>query len=164
MLIHLPNIFDEKKCKELAKLTMDYHHHGKLSSEAHDRHYKNSFGKCLKEFDAFFPVLTPIIKEKTGYQNIKIQNSYTRIYFNDSILKKHVDRNGLDLTLSVCLFDNTGKDWPLYVEHDGKVVPVITKVGEGGLILGTKMNHWRDLLICKPDQMVIQCFFHWQII
>ena len=164
MLIHWPNIFDEQKCKELTKITLHNHNHGKFTYEGSDSHYKNSFGKNLKEFDDLFPLLTPIVKEKTKYQNIQVKNSYTRIYFNDSILKRHVDREGLDITLSVCLFDNTNKKWPLYVEYENMVVPVITKVGEGAMILGTKMHHWRDLLTCGQDQMVIQCFFHWQII
>jgi hypothetical protein len=64
--------------------------------------------------------------------------------------------------LSVCIFDNTSKKWPLFVEFEDSVVEVATNVGDGALILGTKMPHWRENLACNENQMIMQCFFHWK--
>jgi hypothetical protein len=71
----------------------------------------------------------------------------------------------LDLTLSICTFSNLDKPWDLHVEVEkGKVLSFETKPGQGALILGTKMLHWRDDLVCRDDQYVIQSFYHWKII
>lgn len=164
MVIFLKELFDKEKCDQLSKILLDYHNRGKLTYEGNNQHYKNSFGSSLPEFNAILQELTPLVKEKTGYENITTKNSYSRIYFNNSVLKKHVDRKGLDITLSVCIFDNTGKDWPLHVQTDDGVKSVITKVGDGAMILGTKMEHWRDAMNCREDQMVMQVFFHWEFV
>ncbi len=164
MLIFLEKLFDEERCDKLSKILMDYHNRGKLSFEGNNQHYKNSFGASLPEFNAILNELTPLVKEKTGYTNLSVKNSYSRIYFNNSVLKKHVDRKGLDVTMSVCIFDNTGKDWPLYVVTEDGVKSAVTKVGDGVMILGTKMEHWRDNMTCAEDQMVMQVFFHWEFI
>lgn len=164
MLIFMPKLFDQIRCNHLTKVMMDCHKNKKLNFEGNTRYYRNSYGSSLPEFNALLPDLTPIVREKTGIKNLAIRNSYSRIYFTDSILKRHVDRPGLDITLSVCIYDDTGVDWPLHVEDsDNRITPVTTKPGDGGLILGTKMNHWRDLLTCGEGKMVIQAFFHWEM-
>ena len=67
--------------------------------------------------------------------------------------------------MSICIFSNINKPWPLHVEcQDGVVRSFETKPGDGALILGTKMNHWRDPLVCEENQMVIQSFYHWRIL
>ena len=164
MLIFLKDLFCQERCKELSNILLDYHNRGKLSFEGNNQHYRNSFGSSLPEFNKILEELTPMVKEQTGYDNIIIKNSYSRIYFNGSVLKKHVDRKGLDITLSVCIFDNTEKEWPLHVQTDDGVKSIVTKVGDGAMILGTKMEHWRDNMQCKEDQMVMQVFFHWEFV
>lgn len=164
MIVFFEKLFDELTCKKLSDILLLEFKNNKLNSEASDQHYGNSYGACIKEFEKILYELTPLIKKETKIENIKEENSYSRIYFNNSILKTHKDRDGLDLTLSVCIFDNTNIEWPLFVENKDRVERIITRVGDGGLILGTKMNHWRERLICDEDKMVMQCFFHWKII
>lgn len=136
----------------------------KLNFEGTKEHYGNSFGTGgLKEFEKILEELTPMVIKKTGLHDITSQNSYSRIYFNDSILKKHVDRKYLDVTLSACVHDDTGVEWPLHVETNDGVKSIVTKPGDGAIIFGTKMPHWRDRLICNKNKMVIQCFFHWKL-
>lgn len=163
MIIFLEKLFDQDRCKHLSHVLLNKFNENKLSSESSNEHYGNSYGSTIDEFEKILYELTPLIREKTNIENIKEENSYSRIYFNDSILKSHVDRKGLDLTLSVCLFNNTNIEWPLSVEHEGKVIDVVTNIGDGALILGTKMKHWRERLICDSTQMIMQCFFHWSI-
>lgn len=165
MIIFLPKLFDIIQCQNLSKVVVDSYRNKKLSYEGNNTtYYGNSYGASLPEFNRLIPDLTTIVRENSGINNIKPLHSFSRIYLNNSIMKKHVDRETLDLTLSVCIYNDTGIAWPLYVENlDGNIVPVVTDVGDGGLILGTKMNHWRETLECGDDQMVIQTFFHWSI-
>jgi alkylated DNA repair dioxygenase AlkB len=138
----------------------------KLKYEEDRVHYKNSYGTArIKEYEQILQEITPLIKESTGMSELNIENSYTRIYYNGATLGKHVDREGLDLTLSVCTFSNIETSWPLYVEvKPGVVKSFETKPGDGALIMGTKMPHWRNPLVCENTQMVIQSFYHWRVI
>lgn len=163
MIVFIKGVFDEKRCADLSGILLESYKKNNLAFEGGNSHYSNSYGSSLREFNDLLAEMTPMIKEKSGYENISIKNSYSRIYFKDSILRKHKDRDGLDLTLSVCIYDDTDSSWPLHVEHDGSTKSIVTKVGDGALILGTKMNHWRDTLECAEGKMVMQCFFHWSI-
>ena len=165
MLVFMPKLFDSSRCKSIANAVVNEYNNKKLSYEGNNTtYYGNSYGASIHECNALMDDLTEIVKQRTGMCNIKKQHSFSRIYLNNSILKKHVDRETLDLTLSVCIYDDTGVEWPLFVENlDGSVTPVLTVPGDGALILGTKMNHWRDLLVCDENKMVIQTFFHWSI-
>lgn len=164
MILILENIFDKEKCNFLSNVMIYLYNKKKLNFEGTNEHYGNSFGTGgLKEFEKILEELTPIVMQKTGLHDITIQNSYSRIYFNDSVLKKHVDRKDLDVTLSVCIYDDTGVEWPLHVETEEGIKSIVTKPGNGAVILGTKMHHWRDRLVCDNNKMVIQCFFHWKL-
>ena len=71
----------------------------------------------------------------------------------------------MDLTLTICTYSNIKNPWPLYVEvESGDVKSFETKPGDGALIMGTAMNHWRDPLVCGENEMVIQSFYHWRIL
>lgn len=165
MYYFFDNLITLERCQILNQLAISMKNANKLNHEADGRHYANSYGNGrIPEYEKLLKELTPLIKQKTGLDNIIEENSYTRIYYNGSSLKKHVDRKGLDLTLSVCTFNNLDKPWELHVEVEkGKVLSFETKPGQGALILGTKMLHWRDDLVCRDDQYVIQSFYHWRI-
>lgn len=159
------NLITPERCKKLNDLALSMKQKNILNYESDKKHYANSYGTGrIPEFEIILKELTPKIKEAIGIDNITEENSYTRIYYNGATLKKHVDRKGLDLTLSVCTFSNLDKPWDLHVEVEkGKVLSFETKPGQGALILGTKMLHWRDDLVCGDDQYVIQSFYHWKI-
>lgn len=164
MLIFFENLLSPEECQKLATEVQAAWDSKKLFYEGNDPHYGSSYGVSRLELhEKYLFEWTPIIKEKTGYQDITEENSFSRIYFNGGKLKKHVDRFGLDITLSVCIASNIGKPWPFYVEVDGKTEAIETKVGDGACILGTKMPHWRDDLVCADNEIVMQSFFHWRI-
>lgn len=165
MYYFFDNLLSPEKCEILNKLALSMKDQNRLNFEADGKHYANSYGTGrIPEYEKLLRELTPLIKEKTGLNNITEENSYTRIYYDGATLKKHIDRKGLDLTLSVCTFSNLDKPWELHAEVEkGKVLSFDTKPGQGALILGTKMLHWRDDLNCRPDQYVIQSFYHWKI-
>jgi hypothetical protein len=165
MFVYFEKLFTSERCDLLNKVALDYMNNKRLNLEANQHHYKNSYGVGrISEYEQVLHELTPVVKEKTGVSDIIAENSYTRIYYNGATLGKHVDREGLDLTLSVCTFSNIQQDWPLYVEvKSGVVKSFNTPPGDGALILGTKMLHWRDPLVCGENEMVIQSFYHWRI-
>ena len=105
--------------------------------------------------------LTPKIESVIG-KKVTPVNPFCRIYFNNSYLNKHVDRDDLEWTLTVCLGNNLKKDWPLFIEIDDEVISLPNKVGVSYLIEGTKVNHWREKLICSEDEYSIHMFLHWR--
>jgi alkylated DNA repair dioxygenase AlkB len=165
MFVYFEKLFSPERCNLLNQVALNYKSANRLNLEANDHHYKNSYGVGrIKEYEDVLHELTPLVKQKTGMTDIVAENSYTRIYYDGATLGKHTDRKGLDLTLSVCTFSNIQFDWPLYVEvKEGVVKSFATPPGDGALILGTKMQHWRDPLSCGADEMVIQSFYHWRI-
>lgn len=131
-----------------------------LNSEAFDNHYKNSYGGEIK-FDNIFDRLTEVVRNITGLNIIK-SNSYSRIYFNDSVLKKHVDRDGLDLTLSIQIDNTFDKPCPIYGKgYDGTIYKSELNNGDSVLIKGGELEHWRDEII--GDGSLTCIFFHWTI-
>ena len=166
MYIFFPQLLNSERCDLLNKVALEYFETNRMNLEKDGWMYDNSYGfGSIPEYEQLLDELTPLIKEKTGFENIKRENSYTRIYYNGAKLEKHKDREGLDLTLTICTYSNIKKPWPLYVEvESGDVKSFETKPGDGALIMGTAMNHWRDPLVCGENEMVIQSFYHWRIL
>jgi hypothetical protein len=108
---------------------------------------------------------------------IKFSNTYSRIYRNGSYLGIHIDRPGLDITMSICVGKTAKMKWPLYVSLHPWVGPWNTEqnkekwidlhasinlnVGQAGLMEGIIYPHWRDLLTCKSDEYALYVFYHW---
>jgi hypothetical protein len=161
---YLENIISEQLCENFTKIMLEYKNNNKLIFEniSNSDMYKNSYGTGnIPEMESF---LKEITDELLSYFDLscKISNSYTRIYYNGGTLKPHVDRPGLDYTLSITLFSNLKKEWPLYaIDKKGNQIKSNINRGDGLLILGTKMQHWRDQLICADDEYVVQLFLHW---
>jgi hypothetical protein len=89
-------------------------------------------------------------------------NTYVREYLNDSILEKHVDREDISVTMSICLETTINKEWPLCVEIDNKEYCFNTNVGDGILLFNAdKTVHWRDKLECNENERILQFFLHW---
>lgn len=177
----IENIFDEKQCLKIADAMELLCITDDLKKED-NVFYKNSLGFFnLPETLEELLYVEKLVKEKTGYDNIEFENAYTRIYRNGSILGIHTDRPGLDLSLSISIFSNTNKSWPIYISEirvdegtewkDNQDHADIFKmvktgydipIGSGLLMHGTQFPHWREELICEPDEYVIQTFYHWR--
>jgi len=166
MYIFFDQILSQSRCDLLNKTALKLMQEKALTYEANNFHYANSYGLArVPEYEKLLSELTPLVRKRCKNLNIKEENSYTRIYYNGAKLEKHKDREGLDLTLTICTYSNIKKPWPLYVEvESGDVKSFETKPGDGALIMGTAMNHWRDPLVCGENEMVIQSFYHWRIL
>lgn len=161
LYFNLGSILTQEECEDLALEVFESLKKGNVVAETDTKYYRNSFGgstpgswECLKRF-------TTLVEEKTG-KKIKPANPYCRIYNNESTLHPHIDREGLDWTISVCLFTNLKHDWPLIAkEADGNLVQFPTRTGEGSLVAGRILEHWREPLECGEDEYVVQMFLHW---
>ena len=162
---YFKQIITPEKCNEINQIMVNMYNQKKLGYEGNDPHYKNSFGAgSIPEVDALFPEFTPQVIKALKMRFIKEANTYSRVYLNGAELNPHVDRPGLDLTMSLCTFSNLDKPWPIFVELEpGKAKAVDIKPGDAAIFLGTRMKHWRDPLQCQPNQIMIQSFLHWSL-
>jgi hypothetical protein len=164
---YMPNILSEEEQLRFASIMLVMKEDGKLLFEGLDAqgkpsvYYKNSYGGNHPEFESALRRIQPRIEEELGI-TLTPSNSYARIYYNGSMLSKHTDRVGLEYTLSITLFSNLDTDWPLWcIDNEGTQVPITIHTGDGAMMLGTKLTHWREPLECKEDQFVVQLFMHW---
>ena len=82
MILFLPKLFDELRCMQLNQIALSYSTKQALNFEGNDPHYGNSFGLArIPEFEKVLLALTPLIKQKTGWDNIipDLQNKYNHI-------------------------------------------------------------------------------------
>lgn len=130
------------------------------------------------------------IVEKDFGNNYEFTHTYLRLYPNNSVLHPHVDRPGLDLTLSVNIHRNLSTRWPFKISK--KKIPFedmhfSTTVGNektayielaeylqeyeefetepgDGVCCTRDHVHWRDFntLSFEGDHFV-QCFYHWKL-
>jgi len=92
----------------------------------------------------------PIMKEKTGLALVPTY-SYTRVYENGSVLKKHKDRPSCEISSTV----NLGGDiWPIFVSG----VQVDLTPGDMLIYSGCDLEHWRDKF---EGNLCGQAFLHY---
>lgn len=157
----LGKIISDEEADKLAGAVLKAKEEGKLNKETNTAYYKDSYGGVTEGTWDLLHRLTPMVRELTGIA-VEPANPFSRIYYNESILRPHIDREGLDWTISLCLFTNADYDWPLKAKlEDGTILEFPTVKGEGNLVNGRKINHWREPLSCGPDQYVVQVFLHW---
>ena len=118
------------------------------------------------------------VKSVVG-DNIKFENSFIRIYKEGSALPFHIDRPGLDVSVSLCLRRDI--PWPLVVslkEADEEyIAPTDFSRKQESYILSTlnydllpgsivvvegrKFPHWREKFNGNSNQCNTYVFFHW---
>jgi hypothetical protein len=164
------NILAEEQCLNFSAKMLSLREDNKLYYEGKtvdkpNAFYDNSFGiGSVPEMEQVLRDMQPHIENELQVKMIPA-NSYARIYYNGGTLQPHVDRKGLDYTMSITLFSNIDNDWPLWCEDlQGNNVPLVIPRGWGGIMLGTTMKHWREPLVCRDDQYVIQLFVHWSFL
>jgi len=162
-MIHLiENILTNDECEFLVK-QFDIEKKTKKSSD--DSSYGNSFGfGPSNKFNVYMDKLKPKILEffpnGTLLENV---NAYVREYLNESQLVKHVDREDIGITISICLEYNIKKEWPLWGKLNNEDVFYNINVGDGVLLTHAHQTiHWRDKLNCEEGERVVQLFLHWK--
>jgi hypothetical protein len=164
MVHYINNLISMEDCN---KLVIEFYNQKKIRYNADmgdDASLNSSYGfKGYGEFSELLNSIKPIITKLNGGKKIKNVNAFVREYKNNSVLKKHIDRPDIGITLSICLFSNIKNEWPLSAEYDGRVISHNIKTGDGLLIINSdKISHWRDELVCDENECVIQLFLHWK--
>lgn len=159
------NIIVEAERQQIKNEILSSFNTKKLNDESSDNHYKNSYGGEVK-FDYIYDRLTKVVENITGLK-LEKANSYSRIYFNDSVLKSHVDRQGLDLTLSVQIENTFDVDveCPIYTKgYDNTIYETKLNNSDGVLVKGTELEHWRNPMVNNTSGYLMCIFFHWTIV
>jgi len=116
-----------------------------------------------------------VIKEDFG-KNSSYSHAFLRIYKNGSCLRPHIDKSDLNITLTINIAGL--ENWPihisnieidehtteetLYEKHSKDFATYYTPKGSGVACYGNLFPHWRDTLICKDDEYMMQLFLHWK--
>lgn len=83
--------------------------------------------------------------------------SYGRIYYNGSLLKKHLDRPSCEYSSTICIHQEV--PWSFYVEDcEGNPVAIDLNPGDMCVYSGCKIKHWRNKYAGDNH---IQCFLHY---
>lgn len=180
MLKIYDNVMDLQHLAKIKDTILCYYKENKLRNEQND-YVKNCFG------EKNIPVTLENIEEmkekvRQDYgSDYEFTHSYSRIYFNGGLLSIHVDRLGLDLTGTLTVFNNLDEPWPIHFSKKQYVYPhekdypdqgnfgyrrdftsIDVKPNQMAVCLGTRTPHWRDKLVCRPDQYSIHVFYHWK--
>ena len=83
--------------------------------------------------------LLPKMEKESGYSLVPTY-SYTRIYKNGDILKRHRDRFSCEISVTMFL---GGQQWPIFI-NSTKEIKVNLKVGDMLLYRGNELDHWRE--------------------
>lgn len=162
MVYFIPNILSNEECEFLSK-RFDIEKENTFSRDI-KADTNASFGfRPSYNFDKYLDILKPKVLEfNNEIEHLDNVNTYVREYFNSAFLTKHIDRKDISVTMSICLDSTINKEWPLFVEIDGKEYSHHANIGDGILLFGADKNiHWRNTLICKENEKVLQFFLHW---
>jgi hypothetical protein len=165
MVYFIPNIISIEECKHLCSIFDREKKSISSTDTSFTSFVKNSYGfiPTSDDFNQYLDVLKskilPLNQNLTDLENV---NTYIREYKTDSILKKHIDRKDISITISICLESTIGKEWPLFSEIDGHTHSFNTNVGDAIVLFDAdKHIHWRDSLHCNENERVVQFFLHW---
>ena len=165
MVHYLENIIPLEDCEKITQLVMN------LMCNRPDMVDYSAYGApkstgvrtdIIPECDIWLHLLKDKIEELVGFE-VDVVNTYCREYVNGSSLPKHVDRNDIGITLTVCIENPTNVEWEICSnDYDGSTICKNIKVGDGLLIYNSQeLEHWRDELVCREDEYVFMMFLHW---
>ena len=94
---------------------------------------------------------------------IKPSYVYLASYLSGAELKKHIDREQCEFSVTLCLDfspePELATSWPLRLDTDKGTVTVYQALGDGLVYRGTKMPHYRDVL--AEGHTSTSIFFHY---
>ena len=101
--------------------------------------------------------LTPDMEKHTGESLIPTY-SYLRVYKKGDELKRHIDKNSCQFSVTLTLMREPNDDiWPIYLETNG-IYKVDLEAGDGLIYRGTVSPHWRDEF---EGSRLAQVFLHY---
>ena len=134
------------------------HEKNPLMGDFKDKQVPNSYAKYADRFMETLLIKTiDVMQKKTGLKLVPTY-SYTRLYREGNILKRHKDRPSCEISTTLCL---GGDHWPIYLDPTGadnvinehknihkpnapKGVEVNLKPGDMLIYSGCDLEHWRE--------------------
>ncbi|HVV15783.1 MAG TPA: hypothetical protein VHH90_01165 [Polyangia bacterium] len=84
--------------------------------------------------------------------------SYFRVYRRGDVLPKHTDRPACEISVSLSLGRDGDACWPIWIEKDGRAVPIYLDPGDALMYRGIEIPHWRDQ---HEGDKAAQVFLHY---
>jgi len=98
---------------------------------------------------------TPEVSKLVGEVTLPTY-SYARVYRNGDELERHTDRPECEISLTVNL--GGSKKWDIWIESEGKEIPIDLEPGDALIYLGSEAPHWREKFDCDH---YYQVFLHY---
>lgn len=114
-------------------------------------HYADVMGESL------LLELKPILEDVTG-RKLLPSYSWLRIYYPGSELPKHIDRKSCEVSASITVGYDADQQWPLFVESQGREIPIELEPGDLLIYDGSDVPHWRRTF---TGRYWIQIFLHY---
>jgi predicted 2-oxoglutarate/Fe(II)-dependent dioxygenase YbiX len=152
--IIIPNFISSYKATELALEFEDYCLKNNLTG---DPQAPNSYSKY--NYISFLELLCEKTQEVSSIleENVLPTYTYSRIYFNGSVLERHTDRDACEISLTLHL--NGDNPWPIYIKTpSGEEKSVILQPGDAMMYLGKIAEHWRN---SYEGEKYAQIFLHY---
>lgn len=100
-------------------------------------------GSTLPMFERLLLSLTEKM-EKITEKSLFPTYSYGRIYYRDSILKRHIDRSSCEYSVTLCLSTDQVK-WPICILDKNDIEhQVVQEPGDAIVYKGCEQLHWRN--------------------
>jgi hypothetical protein len=150
----IPNFISSSRAKELGN---DFKVYAELENKGGDIQAPNS--QTQHNYISFLELLCEKIQHVSSILEETVLPTYThsRVYYNESVLEKHLDRDACEISLTIHL--NGDKSWPIYIQTpSGEEKSVILEPGDAMMYLGRIAQHWRD---AYDGDYYTQVFLHY---
>ena len=126
----------------------------KFPSKSHDRQQlKSPHWYAEPPSEKILDLLTDPISKLVG-EKLFPTYSYVRKYLPGDILKRHTDLPACEFTVTIMLAESSDHKWPLIIpayEDSYSTRKVFQTPGDGVIIKGCDVPHWREEFIPKSD-------------
>jgi hypothetical protein len=163
-LIELPNLIDISPYIQNVpseRGVIKYQESGEIIKENEDTQVSGSLARYN------YPLYKPLFYEiKKLVENIIKEKLYPtyyydRFYFSGQELKKHVDRDSCEISVSLNISQHINYDWPIFFEKNNQTAQIICNPGDGVLYKGRELVHWRPKLKGNQYNYYHQLFLHY---
>lgn len=152
--LHVKNIIDKKLCNYLTSALLL----NSCFNKNVDEQVPDALTVITRDllFDTLLENVWPVLENSINEELIPTY-SYARLYKNGNTLKKHLDRESCEISLTLQLGRSHHYAWPIFIK--GKRFDL--EEGDGLIYKGCEVEHWRDE--CKgPDGYYSgQVFLHY---
>ena len=134
-----------------------------LTDEGDNQYYKHSVGMGgLPYCQGLLHEKKHLIQKLLG-KPLEVISNYARIYTNGNTMGIHTDRQGLDIGISICIF-NGFENALCLIDRNGAEQCVNIKRGDGLVLNSRELSHYRKDIIAENGKKLIMLFLHYTIV